>query len=114
MLPSGGLLLDTPGMRTVLLWEGDEGLSQAFEDVESIARGCRLRDCTHQAEPGCAVRAALEDGSLERGRFASYDKLQREVRYQARKSDVRLRIAEQHRWKRIHMEHRQRPDKRTL
>jgi ribosome biogenesis GTPase len=114
MLPSGGLLLDTPGMRTVLLWEGDEGLSQAFEDVESIAQGCRFRDCKHQEEPGCAVRAALEDGSLETRRFASYDKLQREVRYQARKSDQRLRIAEQKRWKRIHMEHRRRPDKRSL
>ena len=114
MLPSGGLLLDTPGMRTVLLWEGDEGLSQAFEDVESMAQGCRFRDCTHQAEPGCAVRAALEDGSLETSRFASYDKLQREVRYQARKSDQRLRIAEQKRWKRLHLEYRRRPDKRSL
>jgi len=114
LLPSGGLLLDTPGMRTVLLWEGDDGLSQAFEDVESIAAGCRFRDCTHQAEPGCAVRAALANGSLDSGRFASYDKLQREVRYQARKSDQRLRIAEQRKWKRIHMEYRRRPDKRSL
>lgn len=112
MLPSGGLLLDTPGMRTVLLWEGDDGLSQAFEDVESIAAGCRFRDCTHQAEPGCAVRTAIENGSLDAGRYASYDKLQREVRFQARKTDVRLRLAEQKRWKRLHLEYRRRPDKR--
>lgn len=111
-LPSGGLLLDTPGMRTVLLWEGEEGLSQAFEDVESVASGCRFRDCTHQSEPGCAVRAALRDGSLDAGRYASYGKLQREVQYQARKTDVKLRLAEQRRWKRIHMEMRRRPDKR--
>ncbi|HTM01683.1 MAG TPA: ribosome small subunit-dependent GTPase A [Candidatus Omnitrophota bacterium] len=113
-LPAGGLLLDTPGMRTVLLWEGEEGLSQTFEDVESVAAGCRFRDCTHQAEPGCAVRAALEDGSLDSGRFASYGKLQREVRYQAGKVDKRIRLAEQRRWKKIHLEARQRPDKRSL
>jgi ribosome biogenesis GTPase len=113
-LPAGGMLLDTPGMRTVLLWEGEEGLSQTFGDVESVAAGCRFRDCTHQSEPGCAVRAALEDGSLDSGRFASYGKLQREVNYQARKTDVRLRLAEQRRWKRIHMEARRRPDKRSL
>jgi ribosome biogenesis GTPase len=114
LLPTGGLLLDTPGMRTVLLWEGEEGLSQTFEDVEAVAAGCRFRDCTHDIEPGCAVRAALEDGSLDSGRYASYDKLRREVRYQARKTDQRLRIAEQKRWKRIHMEYRRRPDKRSL
>lgn len=111
-LSSGGLLLDTPGMRTVLLWGGEEGIAQTFEDVESVAAGCRFRDCTHQAEPGCAVRAALQDGSLDTRRYESYGKLQREMRYQARKSDVRLRLAEQRRWKRIHLEARQRPDKR--
>jgi len=111
-LPSGGLLLDTPGMRTVLLWEGEEGLSQTFEDVEAVASGCRFRDCTHQSEPGCAVRAALREGTLDAGRYASYGKLQREVHYQARKADVKLRLAEQRKWKRIHMEMRRRPDKR--
>src|SRR5512132_3766294 len=113
-LPGGGLLLDTPGMRTVLLWEGEEGLSQTFEDVESVAAACRFRDCKHESEPGCAVRAALENGSLDAGRYASYGKLQREVNYQARKTDLRLRLAEQRRWKKIHLATRQRPDKRSL
>jgi ribosome biogenesis GTPase / thiamine phosphate phosphatase len=113
-LPDGGLLLDTPGMRTVLLWEGEEGLAQTFEDVESVAAGCRFRDCTHQSEPGCAVRAALENGSLDSGRYASYGKLQREIRHQAMKTDRQLRLAEQRRWKRIHLEARRRPDKRSI
>jgi ribosome biogenesis GTPase / thiamine phosphate phosphatase len=113
LLPSGGMLLDTPGMRAVILWEGEEGLSQAFEDVESIASGCRFRDCKHDSEPGCAVRAALADGSLDTGRYASYGKLQREARYQASKTDYRVRMQEQRKWRRIHMEARRRPDKRT-
>ncbi|MGE5177506.1 MAG: ribosome small subunit-dependent GTPase A [Bacteroidota bacterium] len=112
LLPSGGMLLDTPGMRAVILWEGEEGLAQAFEDVESIAAGCRFRDCKHESEPGCAVRAALEDGSLDSGRYASYGKLQREARHQAMKTDHRLRMQEQQKWRRIHMEARRRPDKR--
>lgn len=113
-LASGGMLLDTPGMRTVLLWEGEEGVSQAFEDIASAAAGCRFRDCTHESEPGCAVRAALEEGTLDAGRFSSYRKLQREARHQAMKTDRRLRMAEQRRWRRIHMEARRRPDKRSL
>lgn len=113
-LPGGGLLLDTPGMRTVMLWEGDEGLSQTFEDVESVAAACRFRDCKHESEPGCAVRAALGNGSLDAGRYASYGKLQREVRHQAMKTDRKLRMAEQRKWMLIHREARRRPDKRAL
>lgn len=113
-LATGGMLLDTPGMRTVLLWEGEDGVSQTFEDVESVAAGCRFRDCTHSTEPGCAVRAALDAGSLDSGRYASYRKLQREARHQAMKTDRRLRMAEQRKWRRIHMEARRRPDKRTI
>lgn len=112
VLPGGGLLLDTPGMRTVLLWEGEEGIGRTFEDVEALAAGCRFRDCTHDAEPGCAVRAALEDGSLDPARFGSYLKLRREARHQAMKTDVRLRQAEQRRWKKLMLEYRRRPDKR--
>lgn len=114
LLPAGGMLLDTPGMRAVILWEGEEGLSQAFEDVETIATECRFRDCKHESEPGCAVRAALQDGSLDSGRYASYGKLQREARHQAMKTDHRLRMEEQRKWRRIHMEIRRRPDKRSI
>jgi len=111
-LPGGGLLLDTPGMRTVLLWEGEAGLEKAFEDLEAIASRCRFRDCTHGGEPDCAVREAIESGTLDPARYQSYVKLQREARHQAMKTDVRLRQAEQRRWRRIVMEYRRRPDKR--
>lgn len=114
LLPSGGMLLDTPGMRTVLMWEGAEGLSQTFEDVETLASTCRFGDCTHRSEPGCAVRAALESGTLDPSRLQSYDKLQREIRHQAMKTNQRLRQEEERRWKRIHKEQRSRPDKRRI
>lgn len=111
-LPGGALLLDTPGMRTVLLWEGEEGFAQAFADIEALAAGCRFTDCAHEAEPGCAVRAALAAGDLDPGRFRNFEKLRREIRHQAGKSDVRIRIAEQQRWRRIHLEARRLQDKR--
>lgn len=114
LLPEGGMLLDTPGMRTLLLWEGEAGLSHAFEDVETIAARCRFRDCGHEAEPGCAVREALETGGLDPGRFRSYRKLQREVIHEAAKTDERLRRAEADRWRKIHRAARQRPDKRNV
>ncbi|HEY7727118.1 MAG TPA: ribosome small subunit-dependent GTPase A, partial [Candidatus Eisenbacteria bacterium] len=113
LLPQGGMLLDTPGMRTVLLWEGEQGLTQTFEDVESLASRCRFRDCAHGSEPGCRVREAVESGFLDADRLGSYLKLQREARHHAMKVDVRLRQAEQRRWKRIHRELRRRPDKRS-
>jgi ribosome biogenesis GTPase len=114
VLPEGGLLLDTPGMRTVMMWEGEEGLSRTFEDIEEVAAQCRFRDCSHRTEPGCAIREGLETGAVDRDRYHSYTKLQREIRYEARKADVRLRIAEQQRWRKIHMEARRRPDKREI
>lgn len=113
-LPTGGLLLDTPGMRTVLLWEGEEGLEHAFEDIAALAARCRFTDCGHGSEPGCAVREALESGTLEPSRWQSYTKLLREARHQARKTDARLRMEEQRRWRRIHLEYRRRPDKRRI
>jgi len=114
LLPEGGMLLDTPGMRTLLMWEGEEGLSQTFQDVEAIAAQCRFRDCGHAGEPGCAVRAAIESGALEAARFRSYLKLKREVIHEAAKTDMRVRRAEVERWRKIHRAARQRPDKRQL
>ncbi|HEU4724967.1 MAG TPA: ribosome small subunit-dependent GTPase A [Candidatus Eisenbacteria bacterium] len=113
-LPQGGLLIDTPGMRTVLLLESEEGVSRAFGDVESVAAACRFRDCTHQSEPGCAVREAIEDGTLDAARFRSYLKLGREARRMAMKTDARLRDEEKRKWKRRHLEQRNRPDKRKV
>lgn len=77
LLPTGGVVLDTPGIRELQLWDAD--LDQAFGDIEEIARRCRFADCAHNQEPGCAVRDALEDGSLSRERWESYTKLGREL-----------------------------------
>ena len=114
VLPGGAILIDTPGMRTVMLWEGAEGLEQTFDDVEALARACRFHDCTHESEPGCAVREAIEGGTLDPTRLQSHRKLQREVRYQAARTNIHARLAERDRWKRIHREARRRPDKRGV
>ena len=91
LLPSGRLVLDTPGMRELGLWDADAGVAATFADVEALAAACRFRDCAHEAEPGCAVQAALADGSLDVGRWRSYIKLQRELARFARKDDPRER-----------------------
>jgi ribosome biogenesis GTPase len=101
-LPDGALLLDTPGMRELGLWDADGGVSVAFEDVEALAAGCRFSDCSHGNEPGCAVREALETGALEHGRWKSYQKLQREVAHLERKEDRLAREVERRRWMSIH------------
>ncbi len=111
-LPGGGLLLDTPGMRTVILWEGEEGIGATFGDVEALAAECRFGDCTHETEPGCAVQDALASGALDAARFRSYLKLRREARRQAAKTDVRIREEERRKWRRIFLGNRRRPDKR--
>jgi ribosome biogenesis GTPase len=90
-LPDGGLMLDTPGMRELQLWDAESGLETAFEDVESLAANCRFNDCAHGREPGCAVRAALASGTLDLERFQSWRKLQRELERLARKQDARAR-----------------------
>ena len=90
-LPDGGLLLDTPGMRELQLWDSAEGLDQAFADVSELVAQCRFSDCQHRTEPGCAVRAALADGSLPAERWESYDKLQRELRALEIRHDARLK-----------------------
>ena len=87
----GGVLIDTPGLRGVGLWEAEEGLGQAFSEIEELARDCRFQDCAHQAEPGCAVLAAIGDGTLPERRLDSYRKLLRENTRLAARSDARLR-----------------------
>ena len=89
--PEGGLVLDTPGMRELQLWDADSGLESAFQDLESLAGECRFADCAHGREPGCAVRAALANGTLDVERFESWRKLQRELERLARKQDLRAR-----------------------
>lgn len=81
LLPSGGLLIDTPGLREIQLW-GDEGdLKDTFHDIEQLSRHCRFRDCQHRKEPGCAVKKALQDGQLNIERYKNYLKQQRELRF---------------------------------
>jgi ribosome biogenesis GTPase len=91
LLPGGALLLDTPGMRELQLWADESALDETFADVAALAEECRFTDCAHGSEPGCAVRAALADGSLPQVRWESYRKLQRELRALAVKQDARLR-----------------------
>ena len=102
LLPSGGLIMDTPGMREIQIWEGNQGLPETFADIETLAQRCRFRDCQHDDEPGCAVQQALEDNRLDYGRFLNYQKLQKELNYLARKQDQRANLAEKERWKKIH------------
>lgn len=99
VLPGGALVIDTPGMRSVSLWNDAEGLAQTFGDVEQLAGECRFRDCTHEQEPGCAVTAAIRAGTLPAERLASYRKLERELYHQALKQDARARADERRRWR---------------
>lgn len=99
VLPEGGIVVDTPGMRELQLWEASDGLTGSFQDIAEIAEACRFRDCTHAREPGCAVRAAVDAGSLAAERLASYNKLQRELMYLERKRDQRLASQETRKWK---------------
>jgi ribosome biogenesis GTPase / thiamine phosphate phosphatase len=99
-LPGGGVLVDTPGMRAVSLWDGDSGgLEQTFSDVQELAGDCRFADCSHQQEPGCAVTAAVAAGTLAADRLESYNKLLREMRFQEIKQDKRARSDERKRWR---------------
>ena len=101
LLPQGGLVLDTPGMRELHLWEGEESLQLAFDDIEALARSCRFTDCRHRGEPGCAVREALAEGTIDAARFESYEKLQKELGYMARRQDVNAQVAEKKKWKKL-------------
>ncbi|HKW71541.1 MAG TPA: ribosome small subunit-dependent GTPase A [Candidatus Dormibacteraeota bacterium] len=102
-LPGGGMIIDTPGLREAQLWEGEDGLSGVFGDIEELALRCRFFDCSHDTEPGCAIKTALSDRTLDRRRFESYRKLQRELRAVAAKSDARLRLEDRKKWKQIAM-----------
>ncbi|MEO0557917.1 MAG: ribosome small subunit-dependent GTPase A [Bacteroidota bacterium] len=89
LLPSGGLLIDTPGMREMQLWDAGGGLAAGFSDLEALAQNCRFRDCAHIQEPGCAVRAAVDAGTFDAARYASYLKLRKETEYlEARLEDA--------------------------
>jgi ribosome biogenesis GTPase len=98
LLPSGGLVLDTPGMRELGLWDADAGLSATFADIEALAAKCRFHDCAHETEPGCAVRAALENGELDPDRWRGFQKLRRELAHLDRREDPLARIEARRVW----------------
>lgn len=100
-LPSGALVIDTPGMRELQLWDADHGLTEAFHEIEELARHCRFPDCRHDNEPGCQVRAALNEGLLDSARFESYRKLQKELAHLATRHDYAAKEAERRKWKGI-------------
>jgi ribosome biogenesis GTPase / thiamine phosphate phosphatase len=107
-VPGGGVIIDTPGLRELQLWETDGGLDQAFVDIAELIAECRFSDCAHRTEPGCAVKAALADGSLPTERWESYLKLQRELAHLERKLDPKLRAEERKRWAAFSKAHKQR------
>jgi ribosome biogenesis GTPase len=105
-LPDGGMIIDSPGIRELQLWGGEEGnggegLAEMFEDIEALAAQCRFHDCQHEREPGCAIRAALEAGQLDPGRLKSYAKMQKELTFLARRVDERARAEAKERSKRL-------------
>jgi ribosome biogenesis GTPase len=99
VLPSGGLIIDTPGMRELQLWDASESVRGTFDDIEVLAGECHFTDCRHRDEPRCAVKAAVDDGRIPADRLASYLKLQDELAYLARQQDERAQIEEKRRGK---------------
>jgi len=106
VLPSGALLIDTPGMRELQLWATEESLNNTFEDIDQLAAHCRFRDCRHIDEPACAVLAAVSDGTTSRERYDSYLKLRRELAFLGRKQDVFAELELKRKWKVSHKAYR--------
>ena len=92
MLENGTMIIDTPGMRELGLWHVSEGLSTTFSDIEEIASRCKFGDCSHNTEPKCAVREAIENGELSTGRWNNYIKLEKEARFAEKKENISVRL----------------------
>jgi ribosome biogenesis GTPase len=107
-LPGGGVLIDTPGMRELQLWAGQESLESTFSDIAEVALTCRFRDCSHLGEDGCSVAEALSEGTLDPARWESYRKLQAEIQWHDAQTNANLARARKQRWKAIHKEMRSR------
>ena len=106
LLPGGGMLIDTPGLRELQLWGETSAVDESFDDIEELIAACRFTNCRHETEPGCAVRQALEEGTVDPDRFASYQKLQKELHYLVRKQDLREQLREKERWKKLTARHK--------
>jgi ribosome biogenesis GTPase len=100
-LPGGGVIVDTPGLRGLKLWDHGEGSTSTFADVTELAAGCKFNDCQHDTEPGCAVRAAIAEGTIGSQRLDDWRKLQRELEFQRSKQDQRLAAQRKRRWKQV-------------
>jgi ribosome biogenesis GTPase len=101
-MPGGALLIDTPGLRELQPWAGEDDVDGAFPEIEELAAQCRFRDCAHAGEDGCAVQAAIDDGTFDFDRFSSYRKMRREAAYLERQLDVRAQLDQKAQWKKIH------------
>lgn len=101
LLPDGGAVIDTPGMREIQMWTDDDHPQQAFRDIETLAEECRFKDCQHRTEPGCAIKAAIRAGDLDASRLQAFRKLSKELAHLARCQDRKARLEEKAKWKRI-------------
>jgi ribosome biogenesis GTPase / thiamine phosphate phosphatase len=101
LLGNGASLIDTPGMREIQLWQGQDGLSAQFGDIEELGLSCRFNDCSHDGEPGCRIKEAILAGELDHNRLNHYHKLQREIAYTERRGNKRLESLERKKWKNI-------------
>jgi ribosome biogenesis GTPase len=101
VLPNGGIIIDTPGLRELQLWNVEEDVQDSFDDIEELATNCRFRDCRHEAEPGCAVKSAMGEGTLEPERYDSYQKLQREIQFRITKNNSTAKRLEKERDKKM-------------
>jgi len=112
VLPGGALLMDTPGLREMQLWDAEDGVAQTFGDIDTLAAQCRFGDCCHEREPGCAVQAALEAGTLDAARLENRRKLLREQEFLRRKVDPEAEAEHKEQWKLLHRAQRQRYQQR--
>lgn len=101
ILPQGGMVIDTPGMREIQVWGNEEGLEQSFADIEELSHRCRFKDCSHENEPGCGVRQAIDNGELDIDRYNSYLKLKKEYSYLSDRQTMKASAIEKMRWKEI-------------
>jgi ribosome biogenesis GTPase len=108
-LANGALMIDTPGLRAIGLWDAEDALEEAFSDVGELASQCRFADCGHSSEPGCAIAAAIAAGDLSADRLLSYQKLQREQRRLAARTDAKLRAERRAEFKAFYRQHKRQP-----
>ncbi|WP_201714376.1 ribosome small subunit-dependent GTPase A [Rossellomorea arthrocnemi] len=101
ILPDGGILIDTPGMRELQLWNVDNSMMKSFSDIEVLAKDCKFNDCQHEYEPSCRVKRAIEEGLLDQKRYDNYKKFQKELAFLDRQTNKRSQLLEKEKWKKV-------------